>query len=441
MKFQTIFSLFILLCLGSSCRQKPNESIFVDLYPATYIDELTVDGTVEAVNSTSVNSPARLEGTVVFLVENGIQVKKGDTVCIMENREYDNIYENILTNIEKTQTSYNKSKADLDMNYALLKAQLSNIEAQTSITNLDSVQLNYITPVQRQVKELELQIAGIEKRKFERKLEFLKRINESELKKLQLQIKRDKNQAKFIMDILSEMVMIAPQKGMALRATSQLNDDNKVQEGDQVWPGVPIVTIPDLSQMKVTILASETDYKRIGVNDSVWYTFDAMPGNRAWGKIQQISPMGRPIQRRSKIKVFEITASIDSFIVIPDPGLSANCRIILQEIPDTVVVPQLAIFEEDSIKVVYVREGRHFSRQEIVVGASSLKEAVVIAGLKGTETLTYVKPSESKINHEYFISDTIKTKLNLLKSDTIPVVEPSVPNDAPIGETEMSDLN
>jgi len=36
------------------------------------------------------------------------------------------------------------------------------------------------------------------------------------------------------------------------------------------------------------------------------------------------------------------------------PGLSAFCRIIVDEIKDTIVVPSAAIFTKDSTKIVYI---------------------------------------------------------------------------------------
>lgn len=407
------------LFLVFSCQRTViDQSVMVQLYPRNYTDEMKIDGTVEAVNSITLLCPQRIDGTIIYLVEDGTMVKEGDTVCIIENRELTNRYETLMANVEKIKANYNKSIADLDMNYAMLEAQLNNINAQTSIANLDSFQLHYVSPVQRQIKELELQIASIEKGKYERRLEFLKRINESELKKIQLQIKREENQAARVKEILDAMVLTAPLTGLALRANSRMNNENKIQEGDQVWDNVPIVSIPDMRLMKVIIQAPETDYRRISLNDSVFYTFDAMPGNHAWGRIQKIAPMGRSLSRNANIKVFEVTASIDSFLTNPEPGMSAQCNIVMKQIPDTIVVPQLAIFEEDSIRVVYVSRGKHFTRAEVVTGISSPRDALIAAGLQGNELLSYVKPPSHMVLDFVPVPDSVKQYINSLNADT-----------------------
>jgi multidrug resistance efflux pump len=420
-----LYKLFIVVVLLPSLvvscnNENKNKMVLHQLALQSFSNELFVEGTVEALHSSTITCSRQLDGTIVYLIEDGAPVLKGDTVCIMENRESTSRYEDLLVRVEQTKAQYAKSEADLAMSYALLEAQVKSNEAQTAITNLDSLQLKYISVQQRKIKELELKKAAIEKAKFKMKLNFLEQINESELRKLELKIKQDENHAQKIKDIIDQMVMLAPQDGIALRSISPFSG-NKTQEGDQVWGGMPIVDIPELTEMKVMISAAESEYKRIKVGDKVMYTFDGMPGNQAWGMIKRKAPMGKAIKRNSKVKHFEITATVDSFKVIPDPGLSANCRVLLDFLPDTVVVPMLAVFDEDSMKVVYVKTKNNFEKREIFPGISSPRETVVIAGLEGHELISFVKPPSSKVKSNVLIPDSVKTQLMNLKTKSVDV--------------------
>ncbi|HPR60195.1 MAG TPA: hypothetical protein PLF35_04570, partial [Prolixibacteraceae bacterium] len=128
------------------------------LTPRSFTDELIVEGTVEAENVASVVCPPWVDGTVKFVVEDGTPVRKGDTVCIVEARQIDDHYESLINKLEQSKAQYNKGKADLEMNYAMLMAQVKNNEAQTAIANLDSLQLKYMPQYQRKIQELKLQI-------------------------------------------------------------------------------------------------------------------------------------------------------------------------------------------------------------------------------------------------------------------------------------------
>jgi multidrug efflux pump subunit AcrA (membrane-fusion protein) len=409
-------AIFI-LALMFSCSKSEDKSLLYTTSIGTYKNDIVIEGSVEALRSTTIACPARIDGTVVYIVEDGTMVKKGDTVCILENRELENFYENLTARVEQFETQYTKGIANLNMDYALLQAQVESNKAQLSITRLDTAQLEFLSEQQRRITNLELEKAMLEKKKLERKLEFLEVINESELRKLELQIAQQKNQSQSILDLLNQLIMTAPLDGLALRATHRRGNE-KVKEGDMVWQALPLVEIPDLTEVTVTFMASENDYKRISVSDSVVYTFDAMPGNMAWGKILRKSPVGDPISRDSKVRFFEITASVDSFKTIPEVGISANCRIILQNIPHMLVIPQLAIFDNDTNRYVFVKKGNTYEKREILTGESSPKEAVILAGLKANETLTFIQPQESRIRSIAYLPDSIKQ--NLRQKNLIP---------------------
>ncbi|HET7732562.1 MAG TPA: hypothetical protein VFK73_01890, partial [Paludibacter sp.] len=67
-------------------------------------------------------------------------------------------------------------------------------------------------------------------------------------------------------------------------------------------------------------------------------------------------------------------------------------------IPDTIVIPQICIFEEDSMKFVYVQKAKTFEKRQITIGTTSVKEAVVTSGLKRNEKIAIIKPESELIN-------------------------------------------
>lgn len=405
----------LLFMIFFSCTKSTENIHHINLTRQTYSNSIELIGVVEAANSASVICPGRLSGDVIYIVEDGTWVNKGDTICIIENREYTNHYETLLNTVEQSEALYNKGKADLEMSYALLEAQVKNNEAQAAIANLDSAQLLYLPKHKRKIKELQLQIAQIEKEKYEKKLRFLEQINESELRKLELKISQDKMQAQSIKLLLDQMVMLAPCDGIAIRSRLRYTRE-KIKKGDEVWAGIQVAEIPNSTVVKATIMASETNYKRIALNNRVQFSFDAIPGNSAWGKITKKAAMGQPVSRNSKIREFEISASIDSFITLPEIGISANCKVIIEQITDTVVVPQLAIFDQDSAKVVYIKNKHNaYKQQQVLLGENSPKLAVIIAGLNGNETVSLIKPKASKIYKKAFLPDSVLTAANIAK--------------------------
>lgn len=401
-------SILILALLFSCQSHEKREAPTYKVTKTDFEDYLTIDGLAEPVQSTTFSCPRQSDGYITYLIEDGTYVKDSDIVCILDDKDLKSRYNESITRLETANAGLNKTKADLDLQYAMMEAQVKNNAAETDIANLDSLQMQYLSPNQRKIKDLELEIVAIEKRKLEKKLKALAIINQSELKKTEFEIQRLTDDIKSSKEQLDGLTVRSTRSGLASRASYY--QGRKVRIGDNVWNGMAVVEIPELTKMKVKITASENDCKRIGENNTVEYSFDAMPKNRAWGKIVKKSPVGQPVKEGSKVKTFEIEASIDSARVLPGIGATARCKVIVQRIKDTIVVPQIAIFEQDSMKVVYVKRTGKYEMRQILTGASSLKKAVVVAGLRRNEIISFVKPESGLIEKKTLLSKKVLKK-------------------------------
>lgn len=404
----TLFLLFILVMFSCCSNKKENISTFV-VKTTNYEDILEISGLVEPVNVLTFTAPQWVDGKIIYLIKDGTQVEAGETLAIIEDKGREENYENNLANLAIMTADLEKTKADLDMQYALLEAQVQNNAAETQITNLDSTNLKFLSPNQQKIRQLEIERSAIVQRQLSNKLKSLSIINQSEIRKMELRIAQYQNRVQSSKDQLDELIVKSTSSGIAMHATNPFRR-KKIAEGDPIYDGMPLVIIPQMDQMKVKIQATEGDYKLINVDDSVTYTFDAMPGNRAWGKVLKKSPVGQTLKENSKVKFFEIEASIDKMDVVPKPDLSARCRITLKQIPDTLVIPQVAIFEQDSMNVVYVKKGEKFERRQILTGTTSSKSAVVVAGLKPREEISLSKPGSQLILGEKLLPKEVIKK-------------------------------
>jgi multidrug efflux pump subunit AcrA (membrane-fusion protein) len=316
-------------------------------------------------------------------------------------------YDQLLTELENAQANIAKTKANLELQFTMLEADAKNNEAETQIAHLDSTRLQYYSPNQRLIREKELEIVAITRRKIEAKLVSMPIIQQSEIRKIELQVLRLSNNVASVKKELDDLVLRSSKKGLAIRGINPMTN-NKLAVGDPVWNGMPIVTIPEMNKMKMKIFASERDYRYINVGDSVNYSFDALEDNIAWGKIVNKMPVGVQIKEGSQVKHFEIDASVDSTLVMPDPGFTATCHIMLKQVKDTLTIPQIAIFDQDSMKVVYVENKKGYEMRQIQLGEASPKEAVVASGLLLNERVALSKPKDSQVKSRVILSDSIK---------------------------------
>ena len=437
-RYSEVFENYLLkvLCRGGfiayivitlvSCQPDHDLAVY-NVVQRGFSDVLPVQGVIEPVMSTPLTSPAYCDGIIEFLAEDGTMVKAGDLICKIKFQNLETEYDRLLVELENSTAGLNKLKADLNMQYALTEAQVRNNEADTKIAQLDSTQLAYLTPTQRRVKELELERVNIEKERYEKKLKALSFIQQTELRKKELEIQNFSNYIKTMKNRLDLLTIRAPKDGLLIISDNPITN-TKFQIGDPIWDNMTVGIIPEYVRMKVKIVASETDYKYINIGDSISYTFDAMPGNKGGGKIVMKAPMGRPLQRNSKVKVFDLEASLDTVLTMPEPGFTANCNIILKNVDDVIAVPRISVFEEDSMKVVYVqRKNGGYERRQVETGIISLTETIITAGLNDGEVISLPKPKDSQIKKQVMLPDSIRSRISAnaqtdsIETETLPV--------------------
>ena len=411
MKKYSFFLFYLIVITLFSCgKTEKNPVTTYKILLRNFEDVLTVDGFIEPVKSLNLSCPPGIEGKITFVVENGSIVNQGDVLCIIDDDNLSTMYDEANTTLINAEANLNKLKAQHNMQSALLEAQVKSNEAETSLAQLDTSQLKFLSENQRRIKELELQKTEIERNRFSKKVKALQNIQRSELRRFEMEIQRATMRLKMAKEKIDGLSIKAPINGLVVRGISYFSQ-RKIAEGDIVWEGMPLINMPELNIMKVIISASEGNYKRININDKVEYSFDAMPENKAWGKITKKAPVGQPISNDSKVKFFEIEATVDSFIVIPGPGLSAECKVMLKRVPEAIVIPQIAIFEEDSMKVVYVKTKNGFELRQIETGVSSPNEAVIIKGLAKDERIALSKPQIAIINQKKLLPDSTTKKV------------------------------
>ena len=382
------------LTLAACSPNGSSTSATYEIKRCDYEDILIIEGYTESVNSVNINCPPDVDGTIISIVETGTYVKQGEVVCVIEDVNIADKHERLKLDLESAYAELEKLKASQQLETALLEAQVKNNDAEALLADFDSLQMLYMSPAERRTKELQLERAAIERARLMKKVDASKVMQEIDVIRIKKNIERIKRNIDDEQKKLESLSIRAPRDGIAIRAKRWPWSSDTWTIGDNVWNGRTIITLPDFDEMKVIFHAKETEYKRLQIGDSIMYTFDAMPQNRAWGHITKMASIGQTRTEGSQVKTFEIEATIDSLLSPVEPGLSARCHIYLRHIPDTIVVPTISIFDKDSLKVVYVQKGRKHEERIVTLGLSSPKTTIVSEGLKEGETISLIKPQK-----------------------------------------------
>ncbi|MDD4361371.1 MAG: hypothetical protein PHF48_02890, partial [Bacteroidales bacterium] len=72
-----------------------------------FSDEIVLEGSVEAIQSTIISSPDVHNSIIIYMIEDGTMVEAGDTVCILENQQ-------LTDQLETVERLYEVYKAELN---------------------------------------------------------------------------------------------------------------------------------------------------------------------------------------------------------------------------------------------------------------------------------------------------------------------------------------
>jgi membrane fusion protein (multidrug efflux system) len=149
-----------------------------------------------------------------------------------------------------------------------------------------------------------------------------------------------------------------------------------VSVGEYVNPGDGIVELADVDTIKVDFRVAEVFLPNIKVGQTIAVTADALPGKVFDGEIYAIHPMvdinGRAVRLRARIPNPQ---------GILFPGLFVRVRIIVEERPNALLVPESAIYSLKGRKLVYrVADGRAVLT-EVTVGRRRPGQVEIVSGL------------------------------------------------------------
>jgi multidrug efflux pump subunit AcrA (membrane-fusion protein) len=149
------------------------------------------------------------------------------------------------------------------------------------------------------------------------------------------------------------------------------------QVGDQVWAGAALGEIPNLNTLEMEGKLDEIDRGIVEAGDEVRIRLDALPELTVRARLESISPLTQQSYEFPPTKSFRAYSPIEA----PDPrlrpGMAATMEVIVEKIPDAVIVPAQAVFTKGGKPRVYVAEAEGFRALEIQVIARNPEEFAV----------------------------------------------------------------
>jgi HlyD family secretion protein len=322
--------------------------------------KLLLDGELRAVRSRTVFGSTPEDVKIVYLPPEGTIVKAGDRLVELDsatvlNKIKDNEEKIIAADNEIVRLRAQHEGVLRDLEIELSKFWLTYEKAKIKAKTPAEVQARRDyqeaqLALEKAKTEYENHLKKIDQKKKEQSAELQVKIIDND--KLKVQLNRDKS-------YLDGMQIKAPADGMVIYCDHwNWNEKRKLQAGDMVWMGVPIVRLPDLTEMEVVAQVNEVDGPKLSIGSKAEIRLDTYPDTVITGAVKEISQTAVKASWMAKAKVFRVVISLDRTVMeIMKPGMSAQLSIIVSETGPHLLIPRAAVrFNGESGTVTRVEE-------------------------------------------------------------------------------------
>ena len=150
----------------------------------------------------------------------------------------------------------------------------------------------------------------------------------------------------------------------------------KVEIGQIVGMGQPLMTLVDLDAVRVFIHLPERDYVHLDRDDPITVAIEASPESLFTGRIDRIG-----IKADERTNTFDVEILVDNPDLFLKAGMTARVRVTTSVIPGAIMIPQSAVlYRKDRREVFVVGPDQKAEVREIDLGRS---EGALIQILKG----------------------------------------------------------
>ncbi|MFH1567357.1 MAG: efflux RND transporter periplasmic adaptor subunit [Gemmatimonadota bacterium] len=369
-----------------------------------FVINLTLkNGELEAAKAEQMTAP-RVRGQlkITQLFPEGEVVDVGDLVIEFDRAEFEKRLTEAEQALEAAKAEREKTVANQGVEIGRLESDIENRQAEMRLAQLQVDKMEFESMVEREEAKLKAKQAELALEQARKKLDAQRIVDEAELRKREIDVsQRDRDLERARTD-LESLTIRAERPGLVVyEKIWKGSRPEKIRVGDEPWGGMALVTLPDLSTMRVKTWVNEVDVDRMVVGQPALIKLDALPGPVFHGTVTSIASLGREKEGDRNVKVFDVLVEIQEKDHRLKPGMSATSEVVIETIPPRpappdsgavrqeptevaalpLYIPIDAVFEKGGRTLVYRMKGNQPEECEVVLGKRNENYVVVEQGL------------------------------------------------------------
>ncbi len=368
-----------------------------------FIISVKTRGEIRSVHSEILTAPQVPDPRIVRLAESGRPIKKGEVVVEFDAAQQEQTYLEKVTGVRTADSEIVQTKASHRIVTEQDGMNLMTSQYNLQRSKLEASKAEVVSEIEGAKSRIDVGISEGELGQVNTTIKAHKTTQEADLDRLQQKkdkVVRDADRTK---GYLTKMVIVAPNDGIVnllpnFRAQGSFGSSPPpFKEGDRAWTGAAIAEIPDLTNMRMELKLDEVDRGKMKIGQIVKVRVDAIADRELTAELDWISPIAAVNFRGMGLteKTFPARATLKNLDPRLRPGMSATAEVVIESVPNTLLIPVRASFLEKGKPAVYVQKGQQFPIRVIEVGKRNDTDMIVTKGLKEGELVTLENPIEA----------------------------------------------
>lgn len=156
-----------------------------------------------------------------------------------------------------------------------------------------------------------------------------------------------------------------------------------VEPGAFASPGVPLLTVVDMTPVYLETSVSENEVNKLALGSEVRVNIASLgEEGRLTGKIATLSPAADP-----KTKNFQLKVEIANRQGQMKPGMYGEVELVTERRQAAAIVPAEAVLDRDGLKLVFVVEGGRARQRTVQTGIANAEQIEILEGVTAGETV------------------------------------------------------
>ena len=362
-----------------------------------FLDTLQFRGEVKALKSVTISAPAEAgDLQIVKLAADGSAVKAGDSVVDFDKTKTEQDLAQYKSSLKSAEASIEQSRAQARLTEEEDKTAVLKAGYDVEAAKLEASKQEIVSKIEGEEAKLKLADAEQKLREAQTKQKSDETLNQATIESSEQASRKAKFDMERAEQALSRMSVRAPSAGtISILQHWMGSGEAPYRAGDRAWPGAAIAELPDASTLRISARVDETERGRLDLKQPVTVQLNALPDRQFTGHIERISAIasldfssGWPITRNFILEI--LLDQTDSRF---KPGISGQVNVIVDRVPDAIVVPGQALFQKSGQNVAYVWQGTQFEERTVEVSRRSGEKVMIAKGLKAGEQVALKDPT------------------------------------------------